>query len=111
MIETIANQNPSLAVNLAKCEVKKIADQTLEIEVPGNGFTLTMIQREKNMAILRKVCEEILGGGIDIQIAVNPDQQVNDKKKKDIELRYQADSHPLVESVNHQQVLSRMPLR
>ncbi len=96
MIETISNQNPSLAVNLAKCEVKKIADQTLEIEVPGNGFTLTMIQREKNMAILRQVCEEIMGSGIDIQIAVNPDQHVNDKKKNDIELRDRAVSHPLV---------------
>ena len=67
----------------------------MQIEVPGNGFTLTMIQRGKNMAILRKVCAEILGGDIDIQIAVNPDQHVNDKKK-DIELRDQAISHPLV---------------
>lgn len=96
IIETIASQNPSLAVNLAKCAVKKLVDQELEIEVPGNGFTLTMIQREKNMAILRSVCADILGGGVDIQIRVNTEHSANDKKKKDIELRDKAVSHPLV---------------
>ena len=96
IIETIANKNPSLAVNLAKCRVKTITDQTLEIEVPGNGFTLTMIQREKNMSVLRKVCKDILGSRINLQITVNTEHSVNDKKKKDIELRAKAASHPLV---------------
>lgn len=95
IIETIANENPSLAVNLAKCQLKKMTDQTLEIEVPGNGFTLTMIQREKNMSVLRRVCADILGNRIDLQITVNMDHRVSEKKK-DIELRDKAARHPLV---------------
>jgi DNA polymerase-3 subunit gamma/tau len=96
IIETISSQNPSFAVNLAKCTLKKLADGTLEIDAPGNGFTLTMIQREKNMAILRKVCEEILGGCVDIKIEVSNDKSANHPQKKSTELRDKAVNHPLV---------------
>ena len=97
IIETIARKNPSLAANLAKCQVKKSADQLLEIEVPGNGFTLNMIQREKNMAVLKQVCADILGSRHELQFTAGSSMEDKNKKKKmDNQLKQKAISHPLV---------------
>ena len=102
IIETIARQNPSLAANLAKCQIKKPAGQILEIEVPGNGFTLSMIQRDKNMAVLKQVCADILGSRHEIQLkAGSAVEDKSQKKKEDNQLKKKAISHPLVaEAIN-----------
>jgi DNA polymerase-3 subunit gamma/tau len=94
----ISNKYPSLAVNLAKCRLKKIEDQRLEIEVPGNGFTLKMIQREKNMAVLQQVCADVFGSRKDIRLSAGttPDDNYQKKKSHDNELKKKALSHPLV---------------
>jgi DNA polymerase-3 subunit gamma/tau len=96
--KVISNKNPSLAVNLAKCKLKKIEDHRLEIEVPGNGITLKMIQREKNMAALRQVCADVLGSQKDIRLTpgTGPDESYQKKKSHDNELKKKALSHPLV---------------
>jgi DNA polymerase-3 subunit gamma/tau len=96
--KAISSKNPSLAVNLAKCKLKKIEDHRLEIEVPGNGITLKMIQREKNMAALRQVCADVLGGQKDIRLTpgAGPDDSYQKKKSNDNELKKKALSHPLV---------------
>ena len=97
IIETIARQNPSLAANLAKCQINKPADQILEIEVPGNGFTLTMIQRDKNMVVLKQVCADILGSRHEVQLkAGGSAEDKSQKKKMDNQLKQKAISHPLV---------------
>ncbi|CAB1077812.1 DNA polymerase III subunits gamma and tau (EC [Olavius algarvensis Delta 1 endosymbiont] len=97
IIETIARQNPSLAASLTKCQIKEPAGQVLEIEVPGNGFTLNMIQRDKNMALLNRVCADILGSRHEIQlIAGSSAEDTGQKKKKDNQLKQKAISHPLV---------------
>jgi DNA polymerase-3 subunit gamma/tau len=97
IIETIARQNPSLAANLAKCQIKDPAGQILEIEVPGNGFTLSMIQRDKNMAVLKQVCADILGSRHEIQLkAGSSTEDKSQKKKEDNQLKKKAISHPLV---------------
>jgi len=77
----ISNKNPSLAANLAKCRLKKIEGQRLEIEVPGNGFTLKMIQREKNMTVLQQVCEDVLGSRKDIRLSAGTTLDDNYQKK------------------------------
>ncbi len=94
----ISNKYPSLAANLAKCRLKKIEGQRLEIEVPGNGFTLKMIQREKNMAVLQQVCADVLGSRKDIRLSAGttPDDNYQKKKSHDNELKKKALSHPLV---------------
>ena len=94
----ISNKNPSLAANLAKCRLKKIEGKRLEIEVPGNGFTLKMIQREKNMTVLQQVCEDVLGSRKDIRLSAGttPDDNYQKKKSHDNELKKKALSHPLV---------------
>jgi DNA polymerase-3 subunit gamma/tau len=97
IIETIARQNPSLAANLAKCQINKPEGQILVIEVPGNGFTLNMIQRDKNMAVLKQVCTDILGSRHELQFkACDSAKNKSQKKKKDNQLKQKAISHPLV---------------
>jgi DNA polymerase-3 subunit gamma/tau len=97
IIETIARQNPSLAANLANCQFNQPADQILEIEVPGNGFTLSMIQRDKNMAVLKQVCADILGSRHEIQFkAGGSTEDKKQTKKKNNQLKQKAISHPLV---------------
>jgi DNA polymerase-3 subunit gamma/tau len=94
--EVTAKKNPSLAANLAKCRLKKSADRSLEIEVPGNGFTLNMIQRQNNMALLQQVCEELFGNKQNIQLTVSSNTDGPTQKKKDNQLKQKAISHPLV---------------
>ena len=96
IIDSIVPKNPSLAANLAKCKIKKHTDKLLEIEVPGNGFTLNMIQREKNMAVLRQVCTDILGSRHELQFTTNSSTENRNKKKKDNQLKQKAIDHPLV---------------
>jgi DNA polymerase-3 subunit gamma/tau len=94
--EVSAKRNPSLAANLAKCRLKKSAGRSLEIEVPGNGFTLNMIQRQNNMALLQQVCEELFGNKQNIQLTVSSNMNGRNQKKKDNQLKQKAISHPLV---------------
>ncbi len=79
--EIISKKNPSLAANLARCRLKKSEGNQLEIEVPGNGFTLKMIEREKNMAVLQQVCEEVFGSRKDIQLIPATTMDDNPQKK------------------------------
>jgi DNA polymerase-3 subunit gamma/tau len=96
--EAISTKNPSLAANLAKCRLKKAEGHCLEIEVPGNGITLKMIQREKNMAVLKAVCADVLGSPKDIQLTPGevPDDDYQKKKNQENELKQKALRHPLV---------------
>jgi DNA polymerase-3 subunit gamma/tau len=96
VIESIAHKNPSLAANLAKCQIIKTTALSLEIEVPGNGFTLNMIQREKNMAVLKQVCADITGRREIRFTSGNTMEDKHLKKKKDNQLKQKALSHPLV---------------
>jgi len=97
ILQQVARDNPSLAANLAKCRIKKIADHALEIEVPGNGFTMKMIQREKNMAVLNRICEDILGRPHEIKFTNDSTPEDNKRKKKTAaKLKQKAISHPLV---------------
>jgi DNA polymerase III subunit gamma/tau len=96
--ETISEKNPSLAANLAKCRLKKAEGHLLEIEVAGNGFTLQMIQREKNMAVLQQVCADIMGNRKEIRLipGTAPGDNYQKKKSHDNELKKKSLSHPLV---------------
>ena len=97
IVENIALKNPSLAANLAKCQIKKSDAKFLEIEAPANGFTLNMIQREKNMALLKQECEDILGNRPELKITTSSAMEDSHQKKKiDDQLKQKAISHPLV---------------
>jgi DNA polymerase-3 subunit gamma/tau len=96
--KVISNKNPSLAANLAKCRIKMAEGNRLEIEVPGNGFIWKMIEREKNMALLKQVCADVLGSSKEIRLTSGtaPDDNFQKKKSRDNELKKKALCHPLV---------------
>ncbi len=95
--EIISQKNPSLAASLVKCKLINTADGSLEIDVPDNGFTINMIQRDKNMAILKQVCTEVFGDNPKIRFSTsNSMEGHNQKKKKNNQLKQKAISHPLV---------------
>ena len=95
--EIISKKNPSLAANLLKCRLKSSVGKTLEIEVPDNGFTINMIQRDNNMALLKKVCTEVYGQRQNIQLTLNSSLGGHSQKKKEnSQLKQKAIRHPLV---------------
>ncbi|MGD9180378.1 MAG: DNA polymerase III subunit gamma/tau [Desulfobacterales bacterium] len=99
LYEIIAQKNPALGASLAKCRLKQVTAASIEIEVRANGFTLNMLQREKNMAALKKICREYFGKDIDVVLACHPETDVGNSKKKsqnDNLLKQKALSHPLV---------------
>jgi DNA polymerase-3 subunit gamma/tau len=82
--EIISQKNPSLAANLVKCRLKNSAERSLEIDVPDNGFTVNMIQREKNMAVLQQVCTEVFGHKQNIRLTASKSMGDHNQKKKRI---------------------------
>ena len=95
--EIVSQKNPSLAANLVKCKLTNTAEESLEIDAPDNGFTINMIQRDKNMAVLKQVCTEVFGGNPKIRLSTSHSMEGhNQKKKKNDQLKQEAISHPLV---------------
>jgi len=95
--EIVSQKNPSLAANLVKCKLTNTAEGSIEIDVPDNGFTINMIQRDKNMAILKQVCTAVFGFDPTIRLSISTSMgDHTQKKKKDKQLKQEAISHPLV---------------
>jgi DNA polymerase-3 subunit gamma/tau len=95
--EIVSQKNPSLAANLIKCKLSNTAEGSTEIDVPDNGFTINMIQRDKNMAILKQVCTAVFGHDPNIRLSISTSMgDHTQKKKKDKQLKQEAISHPLV---------------
>jgi DNA polymerase-3 subunit gamma/tau len=99
LYEIISQKNPSLAASLSKCRLKQISGDHIEIEVCDNGFTLNMLQREKNMTVLKKISKAYFGEEKDIVLRSlsDPDDQHPKKKSQNNHLiKQKAIGHPLV---------------
>jgi DNA polymerase-3 subunit gamma/tau len=99
LYEIIAQKNPSLGASLSKCRLKQVTADSIEIEVRANGFTLNMLQREKNLAALKRICAEYFGKDLDVVLSCHPETDDGSPKKKsqnDNLLKQKALSHPLV---------------
>jgi DNA polymerase-3 subunit gamma/tau len=99
LYEIVCKKNPSLGASLTRCRLKQVAADHIEIEVRDNGFTLNMLQREKNKTVLKKVCAACFGEEKDIMLisSSEPDEERPKKKSQnDHHLKQKALSHPLV---------------
>ncbi len=93
----ISADYPSLAANLIKCQLRQFDENRLVIEVTGNGFNLSMIQKSKNLEIIRRVCKEVFGKVMEIDVHASAESTVDTvKKKEDNQIKSEALSHPLV---------------
>lgn len=100
LCEISAQKNPSLAASLSKCRLKQVSADHIEIEVHDNGFTLNMLQRKKNKAIIEKICTTYFGKHKNVVLVTpHPSNDENPQKKSQNEqvLKQKALSHPLVE--------------
>jgi DNA polymerase-3 subunit gamma/tau len=99
LYDIICKENPSLGASLTKCRLKRVSGDTVEIEVLDNGFTLKMLEREKNKAILNRVCTAYWGAEktVVLRTAEKPDAASPKKKSQNEQrLKQKALSHPLV---------------
>jgi DNA polymerase-3 subunit gamma/tau len=96
--EVISKKNPSFAASLDRCRFNEMTPDGLTIEVPANGFCATMIGREKNMNLLRQVCEQVCGGPVEVRLIAGDDPGAGnlEKKKETHQLKQKALGHPLV---------------
>ena len=99
LYDIISKENPSLGASLTKCRLKQVSADAIEIEVLDNGFTLNMLQREKNKAILKKICAVHLGAEKKVVLNTAAESGAESPKKKsqnEQRLKQKALSHPLV---------------
>ena len=99
LCKIIAETNPSLGASLSKCRLRQVAADRVEIEVHGNGFTVSMLKREKNKVILKKACAQYFGNEKDIVLIAqgdSDDEQPKKKSQNDHLLKQKALSHPSV---------------
>ena len=88
---------PSLGANLIKCQLKQLNERSLVIEVSGNEFNLSMIRKSKNLEIIRRVCNDVFGQVMEIEVRASLGPQIDKVKKKDEnQLKSEALSHPLI---------------
>ena len=99
LCKIIAETNPSLSASLSKCRLKQVTADRVEIEVHGNGFTVGMLQREKNKIILKKACAQCFGKEKDIALIAKSDSddtRALKKNQNDHALKQKALGHPSV---------------
>ena len=98
LLSTFSEKYPSLAANLKHSTIKSLAGHRLEIEVNGNDFNINMVRRNKNSAIIKKVCSDFFGRDMEVIITAKKIQNLENQGKKDHaeRLKQEALSHPLV---------------
>ncbi len=99
LYDIVCKENPSLGANLAKCRLKQVSDDAIEIEVFDNGFTLNMLKRDKNKALLKKICTDYFGSEKKVALTASAESEAQSPKKKsqnEQRQKQKALSHPLV---------------
>jgi DNA polymerase-3 subunit gamma/tau len=59
-----------------------VTKDRLQIEVVGNGFTVNMIQRQKNIAFLNQICADYFGEEKKILLTTQSDPNEGNQEKK-----------------------------
>jgi DNA polymerase-3 subunit gamma/tau len=98
LLDIFPKKHPALAANLAKCSLKKLTKQNIEIEVHGNGYNINMIKRDKNVAIIKELCSKFFEEKMNLTIKAK-NKQNSEKKQggnQNNDLKQKALSHPLV---------------
>ena len=99
LLDIFLKNSPMLAASLKKCALKRLTEHSLEIEINGNGFNVSMIKRSKNVAIIEKVCEDFFGKSMDLTLTVKDSQKKDNQEHKtdrESRLKQEALSHSLV---------------
>jgi DNA polymerase-3 subunit gamma/tau len=84
ILSIFSEKHPSLAANLKNAILKNLTDRSLEIEIRGNGFNISMIRRHKNVAIIKKVCNDFFGKEMDVRITAKQNSSAENQREKSL---------------------------
>lgn len=103
MVNVIKEKHSSLAPNLAQGRLVDITGDKLTLEITGNAFNLARVKREKNMAILKKICSDYYGKEmrIHLQERAEKSEEHNHATKDEDHIKSEALNHPLVAEAVH----------
>jgi DNA polymerase-3 subunit gamma/tau len=98
IVQTVSKSFPSLGANLKKCRLRRAGSNGVEIVAPASPFVSSMLQREKNVSLLRKVCADVFGGRPDVIVTAADASGASPVERRDRDQnRVQAAlNHPVV---------------
>jgi DNA polymerase-3 subunit gamma/tau len=73
LVQAVSRNHPSLGANLKKCGLRHADSKRVEIVAPASPFIRSMLQREKTLSLLKKVCAEVFGGRPEVIVAAAGD--------------------------------------
>jgi len=96
LISSLMEKHPSLGSSLAKCHLRSISDETMHIELEGNGFLLNRINKNKDR--IGGLTSEFFGRPLKLDI-VSTEKSGLDQEKKQADSNHKQNralGHPLV---------------
>jgi DNA polymerase-3 subunit gamma/tau len=81
--QIISRSHPSLGANLRKCSLRHAGSDRVEIVAPSNQFVSSMLRRDKNLSLLKKVCAEVLGGQPEVVVATADEGGPSSAERRD----------------------------
>ena len=95
--ERIAASYPALAANLMNSRITQLSHRHMEIEASGNGYNLNMIQKGKNLNIIKEMSQQVLDRQVEIDISYKEVESADfEKKNAKNRLKNEALKHPVV---------------
>jgi DNA polymerase-3 subunit gamma/tau len=98
ILEITRRDHPSLAAQLKHCCLKRADAVRVEIVAPDSRFSAGMLRRDKNVAILKRVCSELMGPSVELVVEAGQEctPDLRQKRARKQELLQHALNHPLV---------------
>lgn len=98
ILNRIAEDHPALASNMTASTPLALSETVLNIEMSGSEFKLNMVQRDKSLKILNKICTAYFGRPIRANVTARVVSAENNPKKKDEknQRKNEAIRHPLI---------------
>ncbi len=93
----LKKDHPAVAARLADATLKNIENETIEIEVNGSEFQISMIMREKSLSALQNICNGFFGKAMKVMIhSKKNDNPFTEQNQAVRNLKRDALDHPVV---------------
>jgi len=83
IVQTVSRSHPSLGANLKKCTLRHASPKGVEIVAPANQFVRSMLKRDKNLLLLKRVCADVFGGRPEVTVATADEGGVSHGERRD----------------------------
>ncbi len=99
-LDAMSRKHPALAAQLRESRLTGVEKNQLRVEMTGNGFHLSRVNRPKNREVLEAFCSAYFDQPLSVVVAgsAQPESDGQDDKKKRLQqLKQELLAHPLVE--------------